>query len=202
MISYTKVASSIFIAILLITGCSSNKAEETMTQVNNTKVEDTSKVDKPTTTIPATQTEKEFKETKQPIKEEKKKTKKLNSDETLALKYVTVYLNGTDIEKKKKFVQEDIYADMQPLFQMAQSLITEEKNRFVNPEVVESIPFEDKGQKGSYVLIQSKENTGKTKDIIILTAEGKVTFGFTDSTNQDQKKNFDKARTLFKTSKQ
>ncbi|MEC0091142.1 hypothetical protein [Paenibacillus macquariensis] len=201
MKSYTKVASSIFIATLLIAGCSSNKADETVTQVNDTKVKDTSKVDKPTT-IPAATPEKEVKETKKPVKEEKKKTKKLNSDETLALKYVTVYLNGTDIEKKKQFVQEDVYPDMQPLFQMAQSLITEEENRFVNPVVVESIPFEDKGQKGSYVLIQSKESTGKTKDIIILTAEGKVTFGFTDSTNQDQKKNFDKARALFKTSKQ
>ncbi|OAB42381.1 hypothetical protein [Paenibacillus glacialis] len=198
MNTFTKVASSIFIAALLITGCSSNNADESVTKVNDTKAEDTTNVNT-LTTVPAANPAKEVKETKKPVNEKEKK--KLTTEEALALKYVTVYLNGTDIEKKKLFVQEDVHPDMQALFQMAQSNITDEKKRFVNPEVVESIPFENKGKKGSYVLIQSTDGTGKTKEIIILTADGKIAFGYNNSNNANEQKNFDTIRAAFKTSK-
>ncbi|MGF7050770.1 hypothetical protein J2T13_005320 [Paenibacillus sp. DS2015] len=197
-----KVASAICIATLLLVGCSSDKTNETTDAVNNTKAEESAEVNKPISTPiaepvqePAKEVEKEVKEE---VKKEVKKAKKLSADESTALDYVTIYLNGTDIEKKKKFVQDKIYPDVQPLFQLAESSVTEENNRFNNPKVVESIPFESEDKKGHFVLISSEDSKGKNKEIIILTLDGKMAWGYTDSTKEDEKMAFDQARKQFK----
>lgn len=185
MNTFNKVASSIFIAALLLVGCSSSKTEPP-SNVDNAAVAG-SEVDDPAS-----------KQETEPTKEVEKK-KELSDDESLALGYVTTYLNGTDIEKKKKFVKDGIHPESQKIFQLLESRVTEEENRFPDPNVVESVPFENKGKKGYYVLIHSKNDKGKTKEIIILTTDKKVAWGFTNSAQAEQKKAFDEVRVALKT---
>lgn len=137
-------------------------------------------------------------EAEKPIEtSEEKKT--LSEDESLALEYVNIFVNGTNIENKKQFVKNKVHPDVQQIFKLGESSISPENKRFMNPEVIESIPFSSQGKKGHYVLIHSKDESGKIKEIIILTADGKVAFGYSNSPKEDENKAFEKVRSDFKT---
>ncbi|TQR47117.1 hypothetical protein [Paenibacillus popilliae] len=122
-----------------------------------------------------------------------------SKDEAVALDYINTYLNGTDKEAKKKFVEEKVHPEAMPLFAMGMSLVTPEKNMYKNPKVIESTEYEKDGEKATLVLLTGTVD-GKDKEIIILTMDGKVGFGFTpDSNSEDMKKNYEEMRSKFKT---
>ncbi|MNB83173.1 hypothetical protein D3C75_300040 [compost metagenome] len=122
--------------------------------------------------------------------------KKLTASEKLALNYVEIFLNGSDIEAKKKFVSENILPDVQPIFQMAESTETPENNKLKNPTVIETADYTDKdGGKDKLVLIQG-EKSSSNSELIIFIKDDKVGWGY--SSNDKDKDAFNEVRKLFK----
>ncbi|NMM52167.1 hypothetical protein [Paenibacillus aquistagni] len=125
--------------------------------------------------------------------------KELSKDEALAVEYINTYLNGTDIEAKKKFVEDNVHPEIKSLFQLGQSTVSEESSMYKEPQVIESDDYESDGMKGTLVLIQGVVD-GEKHEIIILVMEGKIGFEFKDSgVSEETKKNFDQLRSKFKT---
>lgn len=122
-----------------------------------------------------------------------------SKDEALALDYINTYLNGTDKEAKEKFVEEKVHPEAMPLFAMGIGLVTPEKNMYKNPKVIESTEYEKDGEKGTLVLLSGTVD-GKDKEMIVLTMDGKIGFGFEpDSKSESMKKSYDEMRSKFKT---
>jgi len=122
-----------------------------------------------------------------------------SKDEALALDYINTYLNGTDKEAKKKFVEEKVHPEAMPLFAMGISLEIPEKSMYKNPKVIESTEYEKDGEKATIVLLSGTVD-GKDKEMIVLTMDGKIGFGFeSDSKSESMKKNYDEMRSKFKT---
>lgn len=107
-----------------------------------------------------------------------------------------IFLNGSDIEAKKKFVSENILPDVQPIFQMAESTETPENNKLKNPTVIETADYTDKdGGKDKLVLIQG-EKSSSNSELIIFIKDDKVGWGY--SSNDKDKDAFNEVRKLFK----
>lgn len=114
--------------IVLLTGCGSSKSNSEEKNTTSTEVTQSEATADSLKTAAAT-----------PVPE-----KKLSESEKLALDYVEIFLNGSDIEAKKKFVSENILPDVQPIFQMAESTETPENNKLKNASVIESADYTDK----------------------------------------------------------
>ncbi|MGZ9585536.1 hypothetical protein [Paenibacillus marinisediminis] len=120
------------------------------------------------------------------------------ADEKLAVDYINSFMNATDVEAKKKFVEENVHPDIKPLFQLGQSNVLEESEMLKDPKVIESIDYEEKGKKGTLVLINGSVN-GEQNEIIVLILEGKLGFAFNSNVdNEALKKTYDEMRSEFK----
>ncbi|MDT3427789.1 hypothetical protein J2Z22_003365 [Paenibacillus forsythiae] len=125
---------------------------------------------------------------------ETEKPRKLSDSEKIALEYVTVFLNGTDLEAKKKFVADNIYPDVQPIFQLAASQESTESSKLHNPKVLESKDYTDKeGGKNKIVLIEGEKSSVPKSELIILIKNNKIGW----ATGPSNKETFDVIRKEF-----
>ncbi|ASA25152.1 hypothetical protein [Paenibacillus donghaensis] len=130
-----------------------------------------------------------------PSEAPKSAAKKLSDSEAVALDYVNTFLNGSDLEAKKKFVTENVHPDAQPLFQMAQSVETTDDHKVKNPKVLESEDYTDEeGTKVEVVLIQGEEASNPTSELIVFINDKQVVYAM-DSSDQES---FNKVRSSFK----
>lgn len=166
--------------LVLLTGCGSSKTdseEKNTTATGVTQSEATADPAKSTAATPAPK-------------------KKLSDSEKLAVDYVEIFLNGSDIEAKKKFVSENIHPDVQPIFQMSESSETPENNKLKNASVIESADYTDKeGGKEKIVLIQG-EKSSSSSELIIFIKDDKIGWGY--SSNDNNKEPFNEMRKFFK----
>lgn len=163
--------------LVILSGCGNSKTSSEET--NNTQ--STGVTQSETTKSPAESTP-------------EPKKKKLSASEKLALNYVEIFLNGSDLEAKKKFVVENIHPDVQAIFKMAESTETSENNKLKNPAVVESVDYKDAdGKKDKLVLVQGEKASSKN-EVIIFIKEDKVGWGYSSDDNEA----FNKVRKLFK----
>ncbi|WP_438351583.1 hypothetical protein ACP8HI_13635 [Paenibacillus sp. FA6] len=167
---------TVILAFVILTGCSNNSSDAPATEVTaNPQAEEI-----------------ETPEVKPEI--EVKKEKKLSLEEQLAIQYVNVYLNGTDIEAKKKFVDEQVHPETKQVLELAVSVVTAEDKRFLNPRVVETTDFENAGKKGTLTLVEGDGD----KEFIALIMDDKFGWGFISTeTNEGMKKSFEEMRSKF-----
>ncbi|WP_449602750.1 hypothetical protein [Paenibacillus sp. Marseille-Q9583] len=166
--------------IVLLTGCGSSKSNSEEKKTTSAEVTQSEATADSSKTAAAT-----------PVPE-----KKLSESEKLALDYVEIFLNGSDIEAKKKFVSENILPDVQPIFQMAESTETPENNKLKNASVIESADYTDKdGGKDKIVLIQG-EKSSSSSELIIFMKDDKIGWGY--SSNDKNKEPFNEMRKFFK----
>ncbi|ETT56330.1 hypothetical protein NYE24_12135 [Paenibacillus sp. FSL H7-0350] len=117
--------------------------------------------------------------------------------ENLALEYVNTFLNGSDIEAKKKFVSDKIHPDVKAIFQMAQSTETPEDNKLKNATVIESEDYTDStGGKDKLILIQGEKPSNPKSELVILIKDDKIGWGY--SSSDKEKAAFNEIRKLFK----
>lgn len=121
-----------------------------------------------------------------------------SKDDGLVLDYLNTFVNGTDLDAKKKFVEEKVHPDIKPLFALGQNNVTDESKMYKDPKVMESIDYEEAGKKGTLVLARGTVD-GNEKEIIVLVMEGKIAFGFTPDGEGDVKAGYDEMRAKFKT---
>ncbi|CAH8771335.1 hypothetical protein [Paenibacillus dendritiformis] len=121
-----------------------------------------------------------------------------SKDEGLVLDYINTFVNGTDVDAKTKFVEENVHPDIKPLFALGQNNVTDESKMYKDPKVMESIDYEESGKKGTLVLARGTVD-GKEKEIIVLVMEGKIGFGFTPDGEGELKTGYDEMRAKFKT---
>ncbi|WP_052410310.1 hypothetical protein [Paenibacillus durus] len=120
--------------------------------------------------------------------------KKLSDSEKLALEYVNVFLNGSDLEAKKKFVTDNIHPDVQPIFQLVQSDETTDDKKLKNPQVIESKDYTDaKGKTDKVVLIQGEKSSIPRSELIVLITDNKVGW----ATDPSDKETFNNIRKVF-----
>lgn len=171
----------IIITTVILSGCSSSK---------NNSSEDTGA--SPTATESATSAIPSTSPTTSPEPQ-----KELSDSEKLALEYVETFLNGSDIEAKKKFVSDKIHPDVKEIFQMAESTETPEDNKLKNATVIESEDYADSaGGKDKIVLIQGEKPSNPKSELVILIKDDKVGWGY--SSSDKEKAAFDGIRKLFK----
>lgn len=176
-----KVMLCIIVTAAILSGCSSTKNKSDSVNAVSTEVTNSESSTTPSDTPSATT----------------KPEKKLTDSEKLALEYVDTYLNGSDIEAKKKFVSEKIHPDVKSLFQMAESTETSEDNKLKNAIVIESGDYIDsEGGKDKIVLIQGEKLSDPKSELIIFIKDDKVTWGYASSDND--KEPFNEMRKLFK----
>lgn len=170
---------TLVLTFVVLTGCSNNSSEAAVNTV----------AEKPQ--VEGVQTPEE-----KPVPEvEVEKVQKLTPGEQLAIDYVNVYLNGTDVEAKKKFVDEKVHPETKQLYELAVSMVTEENKRFLNPKVVETKDYENAGAKGTLTLIEGDGD----KEFIALIMDNKFSWGFISTETTEQfKQAFDEMRALFK----
>lgn len=118
-----------------------------------------------------------------------------SASEKASLEYVNVFLNGTDQEKKEKFVEDYVHADIAPLFQMLMAADNGDSqgDEYKNAKVAESTTFKEDGDTVEAVLIQADGD----KEVIVLLMEGKIAFAFPKTGENDEA--FNSARSNFKT---
>lgn len=166
-----KALAAAILAMALLAGCSQNQAGPSAS--------------------PNGQTEGSTKP--QPTKKPKKEWVKA---EQLALDHVNIYLNGTDVAAKEKYVQESVNPEVASLFLLGAASIRKEEDRFQNPFVAETVDFTgDNGAKGTLTLIKAEGD----REIIVLVMDSKVTFAFFNENNGDEmQENYEKMRAHFK----
>ncbi|MEK3716915.1 hypothetical protein [Paenibacillus sp. FSL R7-0333] len=171
----------IIITTVILSGCSNSK---------NNNSEDTGA--SPTPTESATSSIPSTSPTNSPEPQ-----KELSDSENLALEYVSTFLNGSDIEAKKKFVSDKIHPDVKAIFQMAESTETPEDNKLKNATVIESEDYTDSaGGKDKLILIQGEKPSNSKSELVILIKDDKIGWGY--SSSDKEKAAFNEIRKLFK----
>jgi hypothetical protein len=184
------LALSLTISAAILGGCGGNDAAKT----NEPTKEATVNAATEAPVVEATATPEEVK-VEEPSSPQEAVEKELSAEEKMALDYVNIYLNGTDKEAKKKFVEEQIRPDTQSIFALGQNLVPTEEEMFKNPVVIDEEDYETSGMKGKVVLVQ---NDAK-EELIMLILEGKLGFVYKSGSDEaDVKAAFDDMRALFK----
>ncbi|AJS57801.1 hypothetical protein [Paenibacillus sp. IHBB 10380] len=170
---------SLMLTFVLLAGCNNNS--------NNVLTNETAT----TPQVEGTQTPVEKSEpTVEPEKE-----KELTPGEKLSIEYVNTYLNGTDLDAKKKFVDEKVHPDTKQILEFTISMVTEKNKMFLNPRVVETTDYESAGKKGTLTLMRGDGD----KEFIALIMDDKFGWGFISTeTDEQMKQSFDEVRTKFK----
>ncbi|GGF66989.1 hypothetical protein GCM10010912_09960 [Paenibacillus albidus] len=108
---------------------------------------------------------------------------------------VNTFLNGSDMEAKKKFVADNVHPDARPLFEMTQSVETTDDLKLKNPRILESKDYTDeKSMKVEIVLVQGEKASNPTSELIVVINDKQVIWAM-DASNKEA---FDKIRNTFK----
>lgn len=175
------ISSLLVFLLVIITGCGS---------VDNSEPKPSATVEIVKKEIETTKVEPTVEPTVEPVQ-----GKELTADEQLALDYVNIYLNGSDIDAKKQFVSENVRNDVKSIFELGASSVSEEKNMIKSPEVLGSSDYETSGMKGNIVLISGESGN----EIIMLVLEGKIGWGYnSNSADEAVKKTFDEMKSKIK----
>lgn len=185
---YHKIAFGVILACAVLSGCASAKDKPLPSTVSSASpgvsTEATTGANAQATTSPVATS------TGTPAE----KAEKLSDEEALALDYIYLYHNTSDLAVKKKFVAEHLHPDVQPLFAKSQTEETPERNKFKNARVVESADYTDgDGQKVKAVLIQGEKTANLASEVIILIRDKKVSW----ATESVAKEEFDPVRRVF-----
>ncbi|RJE86699.1 hypothetical protein D3P07_16035 [Paenibacillus sp. 1011MAR3C5] len=126
----------------------------------------------------------------------KKPKKEWVEAQKLALDHVNIYLNGSDVTKKQKYVEESVNPEVASLFLLGAASIRKEEEKFINPTVAETVDFTgENGAKGTLTLIKADNN----REIIVLVMDSKVTFAFFNENNSgEMQETYEKMRAHFK----
>ncbi|MFF2888015.1 hypothetical protein [Paenibacillus sp. NPDC057967] len=126
----------------------------------------------------------------------KKPKKEWVEAQKLALDHVNIYLNGSDVAEKQKYVEESVNPEVASLFLLGTASIRKEEEKFKNPTVAETVDFKgENGAKGTLTLITADDN----REIIVLVMDSKVTFAFFNENNSDEmQETYEKMRDHFK----
>lgn len=116
--------------------------------------------------------------------ETKAPEQKLTEAEQLALDYVKIYINGTDLEANEKFVEDNVHPDAKPLFELGTG-ITEKSDDVKNPVVKGSTDYDFPEVKGMATLIAGDGGA----EIIVLTLENKVVMAYSPNDTTEEAKN-------------
>ncbi|WP_052380725.1 hypothetical protein [Paenibacillus camerounensis] len=112
-----------------------------------------------------------------PTEVPKAESQEPSAAETLALNYILTYVNNSDLEAKKQFVSEHLHPDVQALFASDQLTETEPELKVRHPRVIESVNYTDKdGNQTEAVLLQGETRYRLYNEVIVLIADGKVTW--------------------------
>lgn len=126
-------------------------------------------------------------------------TSSTSPEAQLALDYISIFQNGTDLEAKKKFVEEKAHPESKPLFLMAASVKPDPATSLSDPQVLETITYKDKDKEGSAVLVRGKTSTNESVEEIFLIVDGKLLWGFSSNAKDEKtKKSFEQIRSQFK----
>ncbi|MUT67381.1 hypothetical protein [Paenibacillus sp. NEAU-GSW1] len=106
----------------------------------------------------------------------------LESDDNLALEFIEVYINGSNVKQKKKFLDEKISSDVQTIFLFGAHSEREEADKFLNPKQMKKKEYELEGKKGSLILFNNDQN----KELIVDINEGKIAWYYSASDNKEQ----------------
>lgn len=162
--------SILFAALLtftLLAACSSNNGGDTETSPASTpspSAESASAIVEPT--------EEPMPEpTKEPVKE-------LSNDEQLALDYVNIFINNSDVNDRKKFLEERIREDVFTVFALGVGMKTSEEGKFQNPKVLDKTEYNASGLDGNLILIGSDNGI----QLIAFVVEEKIDFAFKSNT--------------------
>ncbi|MBH5317089.1 hypothetical protein I6N90_04605 [Paenibacillus sp. GSMTC-2017] len=124
----------------------------------------------------------------------KQSVEELAAAEKLALEHVTVFINGSDEETKKKYVEEKIHADSKAAYQIVTEVLSSNQ-QFVNPKVIETIEPTDNKKADSLTLIRDDNN----KEVIVYILEGKMSWAFSSEDESEALMvAFEEARSEFK----
>lgn len=123
---------------------------------------------------------------------------KTSASEQLALDYVNVFVNGTDQEARKSFVENSVHEEMKALFELglnvAEANGNEATHPFLNPKVVKSINYEESGEKMDAVLLKGDADA----EMIVITMDSKLGMAFrSDASAGLSKAGFEQLRTKF-----
>ncbi|MFD0715903.1 hypothetical protein [Paenibacillus sp. GCM10027626] len=117
-----------------------------------------------------------------------------SASEKTALSYVNDFLNEKDVDKKKKYVEDHVVEEAKPLLLMVAAAPMPENDQYKNAKAVETVDFNEDGQKGSLVLIQADD----AKEVAVLIVDGKVMIGFGNKSNGEDNAQFAEIRKKFK----
>lgn len=97
-----------------------------------------------------------------------------DSLEQVALDYVTIYLNGENVAEKETFVENHVSEGMVSHYLGAATEITEDAQRFYEPEVIGSTSYTENGiENGKVVLLSGKDYNGEVIEGIVLFMDDK-----------------------------
>jgi hypothetical protein len=162
--------SYLFAALLtftLLAGCTINKGGNTEASTASgpsPSAESASAIVEPTEEPPP-------EPTKEPIKE-------LSNHEQLALDYVSIFINNSDVNDRKKFLEEKIREDVRTVFALGVGMKTSEDGKFQNPKVLDHIEYNASGLDGSLILIGSDNGI----QLIAFVVEEEIGFAFKSNT--------------------
>jgi Domain of unknown function (DUF4352) len=126
-------------------------------------------------------------QTEEKSKEKYPAKKDLNDEEKLAIEFYEVFVKGTDVEAKKKFVSEKVFPETQPLFELA--IDSEGSKDFNDLKVIESINKEEDGKTGSLVLVHSNNAEGKLEESVVAIIDKKIAFAYSPQAEDEELRN-------------
>ena len=100
------------------------------------------------------------------------------SENEIVMKYIDVYINGTDLAVKQQFVKDYIHPDMQSIFNLGAMSVPSEADIRKSPKLVQIVVYtNDKtGKPGKMILVQSEGN----REDIFYIYESKLGAVFSD----------------------
>lgn len=120
--------------------------------------------------------------------------KELAAGEQLALDYVNLFLNNTDLDEKQKFVEEHVHEETKTFFDL-DAMAVHEDRMFKNPVLAGSTDYETEGQQGQIALLTNDSS----KELILWILDGKLHWVFhSDNTEPEFKEAFKEMRAKFK----
>ncbi|MDD9266033.1 stalk domain-containing protein [Paenibacillus sp. GCM10023248] len=121
-----------------------------------------------------------------------------DTPDKLAIEFINTFFNERDKTKMESFLKEKIHNDTQPIYQMLASYDLKEPHVLLDPEIIETTKFEDKGTQVDLLLINAKNDSEQKKEVIAMTKEGKFfILLMSDATSENDKKAYSELRVKF-----
>jgi len=123
-----------------------------------------------------------------------KGTKKLTASEQIAIDFINLFRNSSEVEAKQKFIEDSVHPEMQPLFSMLVNAETDEDTMLLNPQVVKSTTYAIDGEDDGELVLVKADNQ---KEVIILISESKFAWLF-EADVEETKQAYEELKTNFK----